>query len=159
MIQIDLLQIEADLAHYIEQVVRGETIVVTRDNQPIAELRPITPSISKPRQIGLAKGTFEIPASFYEPLPSDVIDSFNGEKLDSVNPSGDSLPADRCHGREVIVEDLELASADHVDEWCRELQLLGSVQYEPGEWEQAQLLLKEADEQAKSIVRREMGLD
>ena len=59
MIQIDLLQIEADLAHYIEQVVRGETIVVTRDNEPIAELRPIKPSISKPRQIGLAEGTFE----------------------------------------------------------------------------------------------------
>jgi prevent-host-death family protein len=76
MIRIDLLQIQADLAHYIEQVARGETIVVTRDNEPIAELRPIAPSVRKPRPIGLAKGTFEIPASFYEPLPSDVIDSF-----------------------------------------------------------------------------------
>jgi prevent-host-death family protein len=41
MIQIDLLQIQADPAHYIDQVVRGETIVVTRDNEPIAKLRPI----------------------------------------------------------------------------------------------------------------------
>jgi prevent-host-death family protein len=79
MIQIDLLQIQADPAHYIEQVVQGETIVVTRDNEPIAELRPIAPAVKTPRQIGLAKGTFEIPASFFEPLPSDVIESFYGE--------------------------------------------------------------------------------
>jgi prevent-host-death family protein len=76
MILIDLLQIQADLAHYIEQVARGETIVVTRDNEPIAELRPVAPSIKKTRAIGLAKGTFEIPASFYEPLPPEVIKSF-----------------------------------------------------------------------------------
>jgi antitoxin (DNA-binding transcriptional repressor) of toxin-antitoxin stability system len=79
MIQIDLLQIKADLPHFLEQVTRGETIVLTRDNEPIAELRPIAPLVKKPRQIGLAKGTFEIPASFYEPLPAEVIESFYGE--------------------------------------------------------------------------------
>jgi prevent-host-death family protein len=79
MIQIDLLQIQADLAHYLEQVARGENIVVTRDNEPIAEFRPIAPSLKSARSIGLAKGTFEIPESFYEPLPSDVIESFYEE--------------------------------------------------------------------------------
>jgi len=79
MTQIDVLQIQADLAHYIERVARGETIVVTRDSEPIVELRPIAPPVKKPRPIGLAKGTFEIPASFYEPLPPEVIDSFYGE--------------------------------------------------------------------------------
>jgi prevent-host-death family protein len=130
MIQIDVVQIQADLAHYIERVARGETIVVTRDSEPIAELRPITPTTKKPRPIGLAKGTFEIPASFYEPLPSDVIDS-----------------------------DVESASTGDLEEWYRELQFLGSAQYEPGEWEHVQLLLHEADEQAKSVVRGEMGLN
>jgi antitoxin (DNA-binding transcriptional repressor) of toxin-antitoxin stability system len=130
MIQIDLLLIQADLARYIEQVAGGETIVVTRDNVPIAELRPIAPSITKPRPIGLAKGTFEIPASFYEPLPSEP----------------------------VVVEDAERRSSDDLDEWYRELQLLGPAQYEPGEWEQVQMLLSEADERAKALVRLEMGL-
>ncbi len=68
MIQIDLLEIQADLGHFIEQIARGATIIVTRDNQPIAEIRPIEPAIKTPRQIGLAKGTFEITPSFYEPL-------------------------------------------------------------------------------------------
>jgi antitoxin (DNA-binding transcriptional repressor) of toxin-antitoxin stability system len=138
MIQIDVLQIQADPAHYIEQVVRGETIVVTRDNEPIAELRPIVPSIKKPRQIGLAEGTFEIPARFYEPLPDVVVESFDG--------------------REVIDENADRVSTEELDEWYRELQALGPAQYEPGEWEQVQLLLDEADQQAKSLVRREMGL-
>jgi antitoxin (DNA-binding transcriptional repressor) of toxin-antitoxin stability system len=79
MIEIDVVQVQADLPHYLEQVARGETIVVTRDNEPIAELRPIGHSVRKPRPVGLAKGTFEIPASFYEPLPQDVLDSFYGE--------------------------------------------------------------------------------
>jgi antitoxin (DNA-binding transcriptional repressor) of toxin-antitoxin stability system len=130
MIQIDLFQIQADLAHCIDQVAQGATIVVTRDDVPIAELRPTVPSIKKPRPIGLAKGTFEIPESFYEPLPSEP----------------------------VVVEDAERASSDDLDEWYRELQLLGPAQYEPGEWEQVQMLLSEADVQAKALVRLEMGL-
>lgn len=35
---------------------------------------------ARPRQrpIGLAKGAFEIPASFFEPLPDDLLDAFEG---------------------------------------------------------------------------------
>ena len=82
MVQVDVVRIQANLTHYLEQVARGETIVVTRDNEPIAELRPIAASVRAPRVIGLARGTFEIPDSFYEPLPADLIDSFYGEGLE-----------------------------------------------------------------------------
>jgi hypothetical protein len=68
------------------------------------------------------------------------------------------LPADWRDGREVIVEEAERASTDDLDEWYRELQLLGPAQYEPGEREQVQMLLNEADVQAKALVRLEMGL-
>ena len=47
MIEIDIIQIQADLAHYLEQVARGETIVVTRDNEPIAELRPVKAPVAE----------------------------------------------------------------------------------------------------------------
>jgi antitoxin (DNA-binding transcriptional repressor) of toxin-antitoxin stability system len=137
MIQIDLLQIQADPAHFIAQVVRGETIVVTRDNEPIAELRPIAPSTNNPRQIGLAKGIFGIPASFDGPLPEVALNSFDG--------------------REVIVEEADCILTDELDEWYRELQALGPAQYDPGEREQVQLLLDEADLQAKTLVRREIS--
>ena len=32
------------------------------------------------RPIGLAKGQFEIPASFFEPLPDNILDAFEGIK-------------------------------------------------------------------------------
>jgi hypothetical protein len=32
------------------------------------------------RPIGLAKGQFEIPASFFEPLPDDVLSGFEGRQ-------------------------------------------------------------------------------
>jgi hypothetical protein len=71
----------------------------------------------------------------------------------------DPLPDDWRDGRELIVDEAELASTDDLDEWYRDLQLLGPALYDPGEWEQVQLVLKEADEQAKSVVRREMALE
>ncbi len=71
----------------------------------------------------------------------------------------DPLPADWCDGREVIVEEVDPVSTDDLEEWYRELQLLGPARYEPGEREQVQLVLNDADEQAKSLVRREMALD
>lgn len=30
------------------------------------------------RPIGLAKGTFQVPPSFFEPLPDDMLDAFEG---------------------------------------------------------------------------------
>jgi hypothetical protein len=32
------------------------------------------------RPIGLAKGRFEIPANFFEPLPDDMLDLFEGKR-------------------------------------------------------------------------------
>jgi hypothetical protein len=32
------------------------------------------------RPIGLAKGQVEIPVSFFEPLPDDILDAFEGRK-------------------------------------------------------------------------------
>jgi antitoxin (DNA-binding transcriptional repressor) of toxin-antitoxin stability system len=78
MIQVDILQIQAELPHYLERVARGETIFVTRDNEPIAELRPVTGLRKTPRPLGLGRGLGEIHPSFFEPLPDDVLGSFYG---------------------------------------------------------------------------------
>jgi hypothetical protein len=70
----------------------------------------------------------------------------------------DPLPAEWSEGRQVVVEDAGSASSDDLEEWYRELQELGPAQYEPGEWERVQAILAEADERAKAVVRRQMGL-
>lgn len=48
--------------------------------------------------------------------------------------------------------------SDALEKWYRELQELGPAQFEPGEWEQVEATLAEADEVAKAMVRRQMGL-
>ena len=70
----------------------------------------------------------------------------------------DPLPAEWTEGREVIVEAADSTSSDGLDDWYRELQELGPARYEPGEWERVQATLTEADELAKAMVRRQMGL-
>ncbi len=36
------------------------------------------PSIKAERPIGLAKDSFQVPASFFEPLPNELLDAFEG---------------------------------------------------------------------------------
>lgn len=69
----------------------------------------------------------------------------------------DPLPAAWVEGHPVVVEDTDTASDENLDAWYRELEALGPAVYEPGERERVQMSLIEADEQAKSLVRREMG--
>ena len=43
------------------------------DNLPLAIVE-----FKKPRPIGLAKGKFEVPKTFFEPLPDELILAFEG---------------------------------------------------------------------------------
>ena len=38
------------------------------------------PKLTAKRRIGLAKGTFQVPSSFFEPLPQEILDAFEGSK-------------------------------------------------------------------------------
>jgi antitoxin (DNA-binding transcriptional repressor) of toxin-antitoxin stability system len=61
-------------------VVKGETILLCKRNVPVAEIRPVPIKPKSKRPIGLAKGKFEVPPAFFEPLPDDVLNSFYGEE-------------------------------------------------------------------------------
>ncbi len=71
----------------------------------------------------------------------------------------DPIPVDWTDGHEVVVEDADRDRAQSVESWIREFDAMGPAEYEPGEWEQVQEILREADEQSKSYVRRERGLE
>ncbi len=71
----------------------------------------------------------------------------------------DPLPRSWEEGHEVRVEDAEIDSSEGLDAWYRELQSLGPAIYEPGERDLVRDVLEEADDLAKAIVRREMGLE
>jgi hypothetical protein len=54
-------------------------------------------------------------------------------------------------------DDAAEAGAADVERWYEELQALGVAQYEPGEKGRIEAVMREADEQAKAHVRRQMG--
>jgi antitoxin (DNA-binding transcriptional repressor) of toxin-antitoxin stability system len=72
--QIDLEQLQSDLPLYLNQVEAGDTLIVCKNQQPIAEIRPI----GKRRPVGLAEGKITIHPSFYDPLPEDIVAGFEG---------------------------------------------------------------------------------
>jgi len=80
MIKLNIHEAKTHLSRYLDLVVNGETILLCKRNVPVAEIRPIPNKPKAKRPIGLAEGKFEIPPIFFDPLPDDVIDSFNGEK-------------------------------------------------------------------------------
>ena len=77
MIKINTAEAKARLSHYLERVEGGETVVVCRRNVPIAEIRPLPKRPLTERPVGIDRG-MKVPASFFDPLPDDLLDAFEG---------------------------------------------------------------------------------
>jgi len=80
MIKLNVHEAKTHLSRYLARLARGESILLCKRNIPIAEIRPLPPHRKVKRRVGLAKGKFKIPPEFFEPLPSDVLDSFYSQK-------------------------------------------------------------------------------
>lgn len=76
---VNIAEAKARLSEYLKLVERGETVVLARRNQPIAEIRAVRRRIDRPRPSGLCAGEFEVPESFDEPLPESVLAEFEGK--------------------------------------------------------------------------------
>ena len=79
MIKLNINQAKTHLSAYLARLRRGETIVLCKRNAPIAEIRPLPQPRTRKRPIGLAAGEFAIPASFFDPLPAELVAAFAGE--------------------------------------------------------------------------------
>lgn len=79
MISIDIKEVGLSLQRLLPRLAEGETLVVVDSNTPIAEIHAADQSLMHKRQLGLAKGTFSVPASFFEPLSDEMIASFEGD--------------------------------------------------------------------------------
>lgn len=80
MIKLNIHEAKTHLSHYLEEVEQGETIILCRRNQPVAEIRPLPAHRHKKRPIGLAKGKFSVPVSFFDELPVDLTAPFSGDE-------------------------------------------------------------------------------
>lgn len=69
MTQVNVQQAKTHLSRLLARVEQGEEIVIARDGRPIARIEPIeTPS---ERQLGFTP--FELPETFFEPLPESEL--------------------------------------------------------------------------------------
>ena len=80
MIKANIHEIKAAFSKYLREVEKGERIIICRRNVPLAEIKPLPSRKGSRRPLGLAKGKFQVPPEFFEPLPHDVIVSFKGER-------------------------------------------------------------------------------
>ena len=79
MIRINIYEAKTHLSSYVERLLRGETIILCKRNVPIAEIRPLPRARKSKRPVGLARGQFEIPPAFFEPLPEELLAPFRGD--------------------------------------------------------------------------------
>ena len=77
MTKVNVAEAKARFSGYLNRVANGETIIVCRRNVPIAELRPISTRRTALRPVGIDRG-MTIPDSFFEPLPLETIEAFEG---------------------------------------------------------------------------------
>ena len=79
MKMVNIAEAKARLSDLLDDVERGETVVIARRNEPIAELRAVPKQRKTLRPWGLYKGLIEIRDDFNDPLPDDLLRRFNGE--------------------------------------------------------------------------------
>lgn len=80
MIKLNIHQAKTHLSRYLARLKAGETLVICKRNTPIAEVRALPQPARGKRPIGLAKGKVEVPPSFFEPLPDEIIAAFEGKE-------------------------------------------------------------------------------
>ena len=78
MITINVQEAKTHFSHYLDEVAKGESFILCKRNKPVAEIRPIMSKVVEKRPIGLAKGVFSVPASFFDDLPEETISLFSG---------------------------------------------------------------------------------
>ncbi|THI87139.1 MAG: type II toxin-antitoxin system Phd/YefM family antitoxin [Nitrospira sp. CG24A] len=78
MIKLNIHTAKTHLSKYLSKLKPGERILLCKRNQPVAEITPLPEVPVRPRPIGLAKGNFAVPRSFFEPLPEELLRTLEG---------------------------------------------------------------------------------
>jgi len=77
-ITLNMHEAKTHLSGVVAKLKPNDRVVLCRRNKPVAEIRLIPASPSEPRPVGLGKGLASLPPSFFEPLPEDMQDGFEG---------------------------------------------------------------------------------
>lgn len=78
-ISIKVEALEQIFQEYLNHIEAGETIVLTRKGIPVAEITPTTHEAKILRPYGLSANSFVTPDNFNDPLPEELLASFEGK--------------------------------------------------------------------------------
>jgi antitoxin (DNA-binding transcriptional repressor) of toxin-antitoxin stability system len=84
---VNIYEAKAKLSECLDAVAAGERVLICKRNQPVAELRAVPANRVQPRPIGKAAGRVVVPTAFFDPLPADVADAFDGTE-EPARPEG-----------------------------------------------------------------------
>ena len=79
MARVSVEEIRRDVSTYLQRVEAGETLVIVRAGQAVAEIKPIVSRAETLRPFGLCVGEFTVPDDFDAPLPEDILKAFEGQ--------------------------------------------------------------------------------
>jgi len=79
MSKITVQDIQRDPLAFLRRMEAGESLLVVRDDQPVAEVKPIPAGNGELRPYGLCAGQFTVPADFDQPLSDDLLKEFEGQ--------------------------------------------------------------------------------
>jgi prevent-host-death family protein len=68
---------KSQLSKLIEAMQQGETVVIAKAGKPVAVLGPVPGSVRRVR--GILRGQIKLGADFDEPLPTELLESFEGQ--------------------------------------------------------------------------------
>lgn len=66
------------LSRLIKRAHRGEAIIIARGDKPVARLVPIAAEEPR-RKPGTLRGTVKVTRAFFEPLPAEELESWEGK--------------------------------------------------------------------------------
>jgi prevent-host-death family protein len=78
MTTVNVYAAKTQLSRLLDQVEKGEDVIITRSGRPVAKLTSVRRSQS-PRKLGGLKGRIRIGRDFDAPLPPEILDAFEGD--------------------------------------------------------------------------------
>ena len=78
MTTINIHAAKTHLSRLLERAAAGEEVIIAKAGTPLAKLAPLSPLGARKRRLGLLAGRVKVPADFDTPLPSDVVEAFEG---------------------------------------------------------------------------------
>jgi antitoxin (DNA-binding transcriptional repressor) of toxin-antitoxin stability system len=79
MITVKVEDFDQIFQKYLNRLEAGETIILTREGKPIAEIKPASQNPKELRPFGLSAHKFVTPDNFNDPLPAEILDAFEGK--------------------------------------------------------------------------------